>query len=357
MAKAKILFAGDLHKYPSDKSTISGYAKVCREIEADLINIIQSQDITHFVSLGDWYDRGYGTDVSAALYDTELDRYMAKVLKGNFYGVIGNHLKLHLDTNPELFLIQPHEKYRTKQKVDRTEQIIKTPERLDIGPISIYLQHWFPEAESVLDYKPLLNPNAKFHIGVFHCQEVIPAQKLQSIGIIDGTNKGISNVLEGLNMALVGHIHKPLGTFPIRFQDSTCTMIVPGSLTNTDAGMKSRHLDVDMPLITLEDDDSVTISHITLDLRCNELQFADKKFCEENKTSIGNLTGNNLENLYSEHVDGIINDAGNSSISLNAFMTANGYTPADRALVKSLINYPNDIGKAISIVVEGNKMI
>lgn len=350
--KAKILFAGDLHKKMKDISTIRGYVKVANEIEQDLINILKTEGFTHFISLGDWYDRGYGGDVSSALAHTELDRELANAVNGNFYGVIGNHVKLQLDSNPELFLIQPHDSLKTRNAVPRDYQIIRTPRRVDIGKCSIYLQHWDPTIDSVVGYKPLLNPDANYHIGIFHCQEIIPTNYLHSVGIVDGTNHGIAETLEGINLAIVGHIHKDIGKFLIRKPDGTnTTMIVPGSLSNTDAGLISRHLSIKMPVVIIEDDDTVTVTDRPLDLRTDELTFYDKKF--NTSEEVGTLRGNAKDNLYdvTDSITQIDQSQISMSMSLNGFMKAKNYTDGDKRIVKTILSTPEDTGKLINIFI------
>ena len=139
--KYKILYATDLHKKMKDITTIRGYCTVHNKIEDDLINLISQLGITHFIEGGDWFDSGYGSDVAAALAHTDLDRKLYDAVKGNFYGVIGNHIRLNMDSNPELFLIQPHPKYTTRHRISRDTQIIKTPDELFLNGVQISFCH------------------------------------------------------------------------------------------------------------------------------------------------------------------------------------------------------------------------
>ncbi len=72
--KYKVLLGGDLHKRMKDITTIKGYVEVCNQIQIDLMDKIKEHNITHFISLGDWFDRGYCSDVAAALTHTDIDK-------------------------------------------------------------------------------------------------------------------------------------------------------------------------------------------------------------------------------------------------------------------------------------------
>ena len=223
---ARLMFAGDLHKRMKDKSTIRGYCKACTEVQKDLINYITANKVTHFFSLGDWFDGGYGSDVAAALVHTDIDKQMNERLHGRLYGLIGNHIRLQMDSNPELFLIQPHPYYKSSMEVNRSSQIIKTPEHLDITipnadgsekiALEIELKHWNPVAENVRDYRiddSCWNSPDSFKVALYHTEMVIPRQLLFYMNMAyEISNEDIiSNVLGKTDLAIVGHIHKAIG--------------------------------------------------------------------------------------------------------------------------------------------------
>ena len=321
--KYRVLCGGDLHKRMKDISTIRGYTTACKKVQLDLMNIIKEMGVTHFISLGDWFHSGYGSDVAAALVHTDIDREMSELLNGNFYGLIGNHIKIRLDSNPELFLIQPHSSYISRHKVNRTEQIIRTPKSLVLNGVQFCFQHWNREAESTYDYKPMIDENCHYHIGLFHTPSVIPTQMLKSMNMngITNSNSAISAVMNDIELAIVGDIHKPLGTFVINRDDGkSTTMIVPGSLTNTDAGLGSRHDSVELPLIDIDDDGKVTLSYVHIDLHTDKLTFLAKNISDEMKEKLSSLRGNSKETLYEELEQVTFVGESGSFISLNAFM-------------------------------------
>lgn len=349
----KILFAGDLHKRMKDITTIRGYAAVTLKIQNKIISLLRELECTHFISLGDWFDGGYGSDVSAALAHTDIDRELAAAVNGNFYGLIGNHIRINMDSNPELHLIQPHQYYTSRHSIARKEQVIKTPESLMLNSVQISFMHHNKFAESAWDYRPTLNLDAKYHIALFHTEFVVPTVQLHKMKItnIVNENSKIAAALDGVDLAIVGHLHKPLGTFSInKTSGETTTMIVPGSLTNTDAGMISRHNSIDMPLITIGEEGEVTIAYQHLDLMTNELSFQKKEFSEAGKQKLQSLRGNNKSTLYEElEQQSFVGNNFDAFMTLNSFMQSQGYTSADRQMIKTVLHSPEDIAGLVKI--------
>ena len=354
------MVAGDLHKRMKDITTIRGYTKVCNEIQLDIMDLIKRLEVTHFISLSDWFDRGYGSDVAAALAHTDIDRDMHDLLNGNFYGLIGNHIRIRMDSNPELFLIQPHPVYQSRHKVNRDYQIIKTPKELILNGVQFCFMNYNPQAESAFDYKAMINPNCHYHIGLYHTEYIIPYQYLAAMGIRTTVNDNskIGKALEDIELAIVGHVHKAIGKFVINKVDGgSTTMIVPGSLTNTDAGEASRHDSIDIPIIDIDDDGHVSLWFQTLDLRTDELTFMKKEISEDKRTKLKSLQGNSKEKLYEELE--AVTFVGESSgfMSLNTFMNEQGYTSGDKAMIRSVINDPDNINVLIQTYKEDTQCL
>ena len=260
----RILLGGDFHKRMKDITTIRGYCSACEQVQLDIMKTIKDEGITDFISLGDWFDGGYGSDVAAALAHTDIDREMSEILKGNFYGLIGNHIHIRMDSNPELFLIQPHPVYKSRHETVRDNQIIKTPNRLVYNGVEIILQHWNHLANGALDYAPNLDSSCKHHVALFHTEKIIPHQLLSDLNMGHDIedNSTISRALSGLDLAIVGHIHKCIGSHVIHGPNGNMVnMIIPGSMTNTDAGERTRHHYVDLPLITISDNGNMELSY------------------------------------------------------------------------------------------------
>lgn len=352
----RFLVGGDLHKRMKDITTIRGYAAVTLKVEMQIIKALKELECTHFFSLGDWFDGGYGSDVSAALAHTDIDRELASVVNGNFYGLIGNHIRINMDSNPELHLIQPHPVYTSRHSLARKEQVIRTPDSLMLNGVQISFVHHNKFAESAFDYKPLIDKSAKYHIALFHTDMIVPTTYLYRMGIkgIINDNSKISDALNGIDLAIVGHIHKPIGRFVINRTDGTSvTMVIPGSLTNTDAGLISRHDYIDMPLITIEENGSVKYEEYRMNLLTNELSFQKKEFSDSQKEKLQSLRGNNKTTLYDDlEQQSLVGGKFDAYMSLNSFLKGQGYTEADKKLIKSVMHSPEDVDALVSIFKE-----
>jgi hypothetical protein len=330
-----------------DITTIRGYCEACHDVQVDIMNTIKNEGITHFISLGDWFDGGYGSDVAAALCHADIDREMAELLKGNFYGVIGNHIRINMDSNPELFLIQPHPYYTSRHNVQRTEQIIKTPDRIVLNGAEIILMHWNPVADCAKDYTTHIDSECQHHIALYHTEHVIPASLLHDMNMAYeiSDDSAIADALSGVEIAIVGHIHKRIGTHVIKSRTGNDTlMIVPGSLTNTDAGERARHDYIDMPLIDIYEDGSIKLSYIRQTLHHEKITFYQKKSNDDTiKDKLKSLRGNSTEKLYEDFEAAAFIGESNTFLSLNRFITNMGYTRNDRVMINSILKNPEDI--------------
>ena len=349
----KVMIAGDLHKRTKDISTIRGYSKACKHVQLDIMDTIQNEGITHFISLGDWFDGGYGSDVAAALVHTDIDRDMSRLLHGNFYGLIGNHIRIKMDSNPELFLIQPHPVYTSRHEVNRDEQIIKTPDTLVLNGVEFILKHWNPVADNVMDYSVNINLECKHHIALFHTEQVIPAQLLSgmNMGYTIANESRISQALNGVDVAIVGHIHKAIGAHVIKSTTGgkDTLLIVPGSLTNTDAGTRARHEYIDIPIFTIYEDGTFQLDYHRQSLHTEELTFFRKVDEEDIGRKLKSLNGNTKDTLYDDMTSSAFIGEQSAYMSLNTFFERQGYTEDDKLMIRSIMKSPEDIDTLVYI--------
>lgn len=348
----RIMFAGDLHKRAKDITTIEGYVNCTLAVQRALMQEIKNRGVTKFVSLGDWYDRGYSSDIAASLSDYDIDIKMSEMLGGEFYGVIGNHIRLSLDSNPELHLIQPHPLFKSRRSTTRDSQIIKTPNFFRVGDVQISLMHNYSNTDDVMEYKPTRQSWAKYHVAVFHTELVIPNSVLAgtAYGFSHVTNSKIAEVLADVDLAIVGHVHDAIGRVMVDKPDGTKTvMIVPGSLTNVNAGERGRHSNINIPILTVEDNGEIKLEFMPFDLKLNMVTFK-KKNLEEAREKLKGLGGKPVEQLTDVVTSVASMTCGNEALSsLNAFMRANGYTDKDKRLVRAVLNNPADIGALVDI--------
>lgn len=347
----RILFGTDLHKRTKDLTTIKGYCNANRMVQQDLMKFIVDNEVDYFNHAGDWYDGGYGSDVGAALSHTDLDYEMNKLVNGNFYGVIGNHIRIRMDSNPELFLIQPHDFFKSRWECDRTEQVIKTPNYYIVDDVQVSLCHFNANAETAMEYAPIRQPGVKYHVAVFHTEKIIPSRLLKETNpFLTSTYSDLNKALEGVDYAIVGHVHKPLGFCTIQHDDgSSTTMYVPGSLANTEVSDVSMHTHTTLPMLTIGDNGEITWSYHEFSLHTDLCEFAKKGSRNSEEEKLGALRFNSKESLYEDMVGQTVIEDDKVYMSLNRFLEKNNYTPTDRQLIRSIIQNPEDIDGLLNI--------
>lgn len=271
--KARILFLGDLHKRDVDFTTINGYTKASDAVQQDILDFIKKYGITHLVSLGDWYDKGYRS-INRCSNDRNWDEELSKAVNGNFYICLGNHFFLERDNNPEMYLIQPSELYKPTHPIYATKPVIKAPPYFQIGGVRISLFHFSKQNKL---YKATLDDSVKYHIGVYHDEVVVPTFAQKAGGLIGGAPSGnIEFMLENVNFAVVGHIHKPIGAVKVPVHGREIPMLIPGSLANTSNGPQF-HDSVNLPVFEIDDADKVSARLYTFSLHCELLRLYKRK--------------------------------------------------------------------------------
>lgn len=272
--RARILFVGDLHKRDCDFTTIAGYTKAVDAVQQDILRFIRQNGITHLVSLGDWYDKGYRS-INRSNNDRNLDEDLSRAVNGNFYICLGNHFFLERDNNPEMYLIQPSQHYRPSQPIYASSPVIRAVPYLRIGTVQISFFHYSKENKN---YRMELDPEVTYHIGVYHDDAVVPTTQRNAAGFSGTTMRSyLDNTFDNVNLAIVGHIHTPVGVLNIQSSERKLPMIIPGSLAITTSGSADLHTDVNLPVVEIADNGSVSCSLFTFDLHANLLRFYKKK--------------------------------------------------------------------------------
>jgi predicted phosphodiesterase len=272
--RARILFVSDLHKRDVDFSTIAGFTKAIDAVQHDLLRFIKENGVTHLVSLGDWYDKGYRS-INRSNNDRNFDEELSRAVGGNFYICLGNHFFLERDSNPEMYLIQPSEYYKPTQAIYAVAPVIRAVPALHIGPVQISFFHYSKEDKS---YTREREPEATYHIGIYHDDVVVPTIQRNGAGFPGTTMTScLDSTFANIDLAIVGHIHKPIGVFNVQSFGRKLTMIVPGSLAITETGNKAIHTDVDLPVVEISDEGKVSCALATFSLHTNLLRFYKKK--------------------------------------------------------------------------------
>ena len=273
--QARILFLTDLHKRDTDFTTIIGYTKAIDAVQEDVLATIKRVGITHVVIGGDWYDKGYRS-INRVFNDSNYDRLLHDAVNGNVYLCRGNHLFLERDSNPEMYLIQPCEDMPPVHPIKTPEEpLFKSPRVLQIGPLQISLFHFNKTDKSYVQKR---NPDTTYHIGVFHDDCVLPTSVRQASGDHGVSTIGsLSQYYENIDLAICNHIHMAVGITHINIGDRSVPAFIPGSLCITKNQTSELHSTVKLPVVTLEDDNTVKVQTVNQSLHTELLRLYDKK--------------------------------------------------------------------------------
>ena len=272
--QARVLFLTDLHKRDCDFTTITGYTRAIDLVQEDILKFIAEKHVTHLVIGGDWYDKGYRS-INRTFNDVYYDMALSRAVNGNAFLCRGNHLYIERDSNPEMYIIQPCDDMQPVHWVYSGEDpIFKSPNTVQVGPIQINLFHFSKENK---DYIARRNPETTFNVGVYHDDSVVPSSVRQASGDHGiTTTSTLIDTYKNIDLAICNHIHMAVGLVKVQLQDRTLNMFVPGALCITKNKASDIHSTVELPVITLEDDNSVKVQLAKFSLHTDVLKFYNK---------------------------------------------------------------------------------
>lgn len=312
----RLFFPTDLHKRDTDFTSITGYTQATDMVQYDMIKFIQDQSITHMIQTGDWYDKGY-RNINRTHSDRNLDEHFKRVLDGHFYMCIGNHFFLERDNNPEMYLIQPHPMHVPAKRISAFEPVIRTPNKIRVGPVQISLFHFDKENKLYIAQR---DPDATYHIGVYHDDAVVPSSVRQKAGFFGETSSVyMAQILENIDLAIVGHIHTPIGVEQIMVNNRRVPMIIPGSLAITKNSAYELHTEVKLPVVNISDEGEVSCQLYRFSLHADMLKFYDKREAKSAK---------NNEGIPIAHIDPP------KATNLREFLAAKGHNERRLSLVQ-----------------------
>ena len=309
---ARLLGVSDLHKRDIDFSTIKGYTCAVDNVQTDLINFIYQHNVTHFLQFGDWYDKGYRS-IGRSKNDDNLDRKISEAVNGNSYITLGNHFLIERDQNPEMYMIQPNEKFRPLQPIYSEAPIFKAVDDLVIGTVQISFFHFNKENKLYINER---KPGITYHIGIYHDDCVVPSNVRKRAGYEGSTStEYLNTIFDNVDLALVGHIHVKIGVETITLNNGKkVPMIIPGALAITQNKDILKHKDVQLPVITIEDDSTVSCKLFTFSTHLDKLKFYNTTKPEKTPEGLPEPTGNQP-----------IEVCNTSSITLKDYMRKRGY--------------------------------
>lgn len=339
--QATILFAPDLHKRDVDFTSIKGYTKACELVQEDILAQLRSYENPVFISLGDWYDKGYRS-VARQFSDMNYDRAISQTCNGNAYICLGNHFYLERDSNPEMYIIQPNAIYKPKDEVMSSKPIFKVEDYIVIRDIQISFFHFSKTDKTYIRKR---EPGVKVHIGIYHDDCVVPSDIRNEAGYFGTTsNSYLSSIYEDIDLAIIGHIHASIGTrIFVRTDGTQVPLIVPGALAITENKDVVKHEFVKCPVLYITDDGKSLLETVDISTHMDVMKFYDKK---EQKIS---------ESLDIMGTGSVMDIPTPSHVSLTSFLKGKGYRDWELDILNNMHGNEIDIAQLMEDVKDGCK--
>lgn len=263
---ARVLLIYDRHKREDDFKTIKGFIEAQSKQTDEILKCIEEEGITHVIEMGDLYDRGYHK-VGAQHADTMDEIAISDAVNGNYYGLIGNHLFLERDSNPEFYLIQPnnyaHLQPATKKKFRK--QVIKVQDSLIIGNTQFSFFHYDKDNKNYI--RPVAE-GVKYHVGLYHDDEVVPNSVRAACNIPTQISSSYLNkIYSNVTIGFCAHVHVPIGKVYIQLSDGRkVPLFIQGSMLPTSSKESEIFQSVTLPILNIYED-SCNIS--TKEISCH----------------------------------------------------------------------------------------
>lgn len=252
-----VLLVYDRHKRDVDLSSIKGYCDASSAVTDDLFKIIEDYKVTKVIEMGDLYDRGY-TKIGAQYVDMMDEIALRDLVEGEYYGLLGNHLMLERDNNPEFYLIQPNSYKGLKPLVQRKfrQQVIKVVDELIIGNTQISFFHYSKDDKNYVNER---KPGIKYHVGLYHDDTVVPNSVRQQCGIKSKvTSDYLNHIYSNVDFAFLAHIHTKLGMLKLRLKTGRIIpAYIQGALAMTSSKDSEYHESVSLPLLYIYENDLI----------------------------------------------------------------------------------------------------
>ena len=120
-----------------------------------------------------------------------------------------------------------------------------------------------------------------------------------------------------------------------------------------------RHSEIKLPLITINDDNTVKLEFLLFDLKTNLLEFKLEEKKEKDKDSkLDGIRAGRKKIQYSTDSGLIELEASPSMYTLMNLTKRLGYSEADKKMITTILHTPNDVGALIDIYTrsEGDEM-
>lgn len=345
---ARVLISTDKHVRDTDFKTIKGYRKALRQNIRDQRDFCINNGVTHVVDAGDIADRGFKELSQAYSWEAEFREWKKHC---QLYSVIGNHLFLEIDSNPELYWIQPspYVKPKDPEYVPPEEPLFITTDKLIIGTFMISFHHYSKKDKNYVVDRP---PGITHHHAVFHDDTMVPSNIQKDYHMLRNISSDyLRNIYYNVDSATVGHLHKDYGLVTMMIDGREIPLDIPGSCCITNVGSKDMHSEVKLPVYDIYDDGTFMKSYATFSLHLEMMKFYKPKEHAVPK-AIQDQHESLLENdrAISNAQEMLIRTT-STKITPETYLTNLGYQPKALELYQLASINELDLTKAIQIII------
>lgn len=340
---ARVLVITDFHKRWKESTSIKGQLEVQQKLQEELIAFIYANKVTHVIQTGDWYDRGFH-GLAQAYGAIEMDRRLSTAVNGKVYLCIGNHFYLERDENPEMYIIQPNDMFKPQYKIPLPDRpIFQVVPQLMIGTVQFDFFHYSKVSK---EYRADRNPETTFHIGIYHDDKCVPGWVREQEGFTGTTAQSYLNqIYANIDLAIHGHIHTKIGMTSVTIaNEKKVPLCIPGAMCPTQNKESMKHPFVQLPLIDIEDDSTVSVKLAKFSTHIDELRFYSTKRKKAQVADVSELLSGNSALSFSSK----------SLQSLPMYLTDKGYSNKHLALVDAAVGETLTLYTAVQIVEDQN---
>lgn len=343
---ARVLITTDKHVRDVDFKTIKGYKDALRANILDQIEYCENNEVTHVIDTGDIGDKGF-RDLSQAYSWENLFKRWRKSC--DYYSVIGNHLFLEMDSNPELFWIQPNQYIRPKDPnyIMPAEPLIKVVPQLIIGTVMFSFHHYSRKDKEYYCPRP---PGITHHHAVYHDDVVIPSNIQNDYNLYRNiSSEYLKRVFDNVDSCTVGHIHKDYGLVHMIVGGRQIPMDIPGSCCLTAVSQRDMHTEVKLPQYDIFDDGTLVKSYVTFSLHLDKMRLykgTEKKVPKEIQEAANETRDFNIQERAGE----ILAKTSSQKLDPVTFLRSMGYTDTGLQLYQQAQDGVLTLTSAIDVV-------